>query len=104
MPNPGPITLVAAGETDQTVIVALDQFGQPFTGPIPTATYVSDNDAAATVDSNGLVSAVANGNANVSASLTTAEGAPLSASLAYIVDIPAPVPVLTSFTLQSNHA
>jgi hypothetical protein len=104
MPNPGPITLVSAGETDQTVIVALDQFGQPFTGPIPAATYASDNDAAATVDSNGLVSAVANGNANVSASLTTAEGAPLSASLAYIVDIPAPVPVLTSFTLQSNHA
>jgi len=102
--NPGPITLTAVGETDQTVIVALDQFGQPFTGTIPTATYESDNSAAATVDANGVVTAVADGTDNVKASFTTAEGLALSAELQYIVTIPAPVPVLTSFSLQSNHA
>jgi len=104
MPNPGPITLTAVGETDQTVIVALDQFGQPFTGTIPTATYTDDNPAAATTDANGLETAVADGTNNVTASLTTAEGLALTATLQYVVSIPAPVPVLTSISLQSNHA
>jgi hypothetical protein len=97
---PGPITLTSAGQTDQTVIVGKDQFGNPWTGPIPTATYADDNAAAAAVDSTGLVTAVASGTDNVTASLTTAEGLSLSATLEFIVDIPAPVPVLTSISLE----
>ncbi len=105
MPNPGPITLVAAGETDQTVIVGTGSDGNPWTGPIPTATYTDDNPAASTTDSNGLETAVANGTNNVTASLTTAEGTPLtSAPLTYIVNIPPPVVTLASISLQSNHA
>jgi len=100
MPTPGPITLTKQGETNQTVIVGLDQFGQPWTGPIPTATYADDNPAAVTTDANGLATAVANGTDNVTASLTTVEGLPLTATLQFIVDIPAPVPVLTSISLQ----
>ena len=100
MPTPGPITLTAQGETNQTVIVGLDQFGQPWTGPIPAATYSDDNSAAVTTDANGLATAVANGTDNVTASLTTVEGLALSATLQFIVDIPAPVPVLTSISLQ----
>jgi len=103
MPTPGPITLVSAGETDQTVIVGLDQFGQPWTGAVPTATYSDDNPAAATTDANGLETAVANGVNNATASLVTVEGLALSASIQYIVDIPAPpVAVLSSITLQST--
>lgn len=105
MPNPGPITLVAAGETDQTVIVGTGSDGQPWTGPIPTATYTDDNPAAATTDANGLETAVANGTNNVTATLVTAEGTTLSsAPLTYIVNIPAPVVTLASISLQSNHA
>lgn len=103
MPTPGPITLTKAGETDQTVIVGLDQFGQPFTGPMPTATYADDNPAAVTTDSNGLATAVANGTDNVTASLTTPEGLALTATLQFIADIPvSTVPVLTSITLQGQ--
>ncbi len=100
MPSPGPITLTAAGQTDQTVIVGLDQFGQPFTGAIPPATYIDDDSAAATVDANGLITAVANGTSNVQAALTTAEGLALTATLQVVVGIAAPKPVLTSITLQ----
>ena len=58
------------------------------------------NPAAVTTDANGLATAVANGTDNVTASLTTVEGLALTATLQFIVDIPAPVPVLTSISLQ----
>jgi hypothetical protein len=104
MPNPGPITLVAAGETDQTVLVGVDQFGNPWTDPFPVATYADDNPAAAQVDANGLVTTVANGTDNVTASLTNGRGDVLTASLQYIVAIPVEAPFLASISLQSNHA
>ena len=102
MSTPGPITLTAAGQTDQTVLVGKDQFGNPWTGPIPAATYTEDNPSAATVDANGLVTAVADGKDTVTASLTTAEGLALTATLEVVVAIPAPVPVLTSITLEGQ--
>ncbi len=102
MPTPGPITLTAAGQTTTAVIAnPLDQFGQPFTGPLPTATFTDDNAAAATTDpTSGVVTAIANGTDNVTASLTTAEGVALTASGQVIVDIPVAAPVLTSFEVQ----
>jgi hypothetical protein len=96
-PVPGPITLTAAGQTANAVILGFDQFGNPFNGPIPTATWSGDNDAAATIDSaSGLVTAVANGVANVKGSLTTAEGLSLSDTETVTVAIPVETPVLTS--------
>ncbi len=100
MPTPGPITLNSAGQTAATVVVGLDQFGQPFNGPIPQGTYTDDNPAAATTDANGVVTAVATGNDNATVSLTTAEGLALTASIQVIVDIPVAVPVLTTISLQ----
>ena len=104
MPNPGPITLVAAGETDQTVLVGTDQFGNPWTAEFPSAEYSADDPAVVSVDSTGLVTADADGTTNVNASLTNSKGEVLTASLQYVVAIPVEVPVLTSISLQSNHA
>lgn len=105
MPNPGPFTFTAAGVTEATTIVGFDQFGNPWTGPIPTASYAIDNPAVATVDANGGVTSVANGTANVTASLNTAEGLALSDVEQVIVNIPItppPTPVLSSIKLQFN--
>ena len=98
MPTPGPITLTSAGQTAATVVVGLDQFGQPFT-PVPAGTYTDDNPSVATTDTNGVITAVTSGTDNATVSLTTAEGLALSASIQVIVNIAAPV--LTSITLQS---
>ena len=100
MPTPGPITLNAAGQTAQTVVVGLDQFGQPWTGAIPAGTYTDDNPGVATTDANGVVTAVTSGTDNATVSLTTVEGLPLTASIQVIVDIPVQVPVLSSISLQ----
>ena len=101
MPNPGPVTLTSAGQTAQAVIVGFDQFGNPWTGEIPAATYAVDNAAIATVDASGLVTAVANGTANLTGSLTTAEGLALSDTEQVIVSIaPPPTPVLSAIKVQ----
>jgi len=98
MPTPGPITLTTAGQTVTASVVGFDQFGNPWTGPIPTPTFSNDNESAATLDAaSGLVTAVANGVANITASLTTAEGLALTDTEAVTVAIAAPPePVLTT--------
>ncbi len=99
---PGPITLTTAGQTTTASVVGFDQFGQPFTGPIPTPTFSSDDTAGAIVTldpSTGLVTAVANGVANITASLTSAEGLNLTDTETVTVAIPVtppPTPVLSS--------
>jgi hypothetical protein len=104
MPTPGPVTLTAVGQQVTAVIAnAMDQFGQPWTGEIPAATFSDDNPAAATTDpSTGVVTAVANGQDSVGATLTNSAGAVITGTpLVVIVDIPAPVPVLSSFEVQT---
>lgn len=102
MPTAGPITLTSAGQTVTASVLGFDQFGQPFTGAIPTATFASDDTAGAIVTfdpSTGLVTAVANGVANITASLTSAEGLSLTDTEAVTVAIPItppPTPVLSS--------
>jgi hypothetical protein len=104
MPTPGPVTLTSAGQTVQAVLAnPLDQFGQPFTGEIPPLTFADDNSTVAMTDpTTGLVTAVANGTDNVSATLTNSAGAVITGTpLQVIVDIPAAVPVLSSFEVQT---
>jgi hypothetical protein len=102
VPTPGPVTLTTAGQQVTASVVGFDQFGQPFTGELPPATLSSDDTAGAIVTfdpSTGLTTAVANGVANITASLTTAEGLSLTDTEAVTVAIevvPPPTPVLSS--------
>ena len=102
MATPGPVTLTSAGQQVTASVVGFDQFGQPFTGEIPAATFSSDDTAQAIVTfdpATGLTTAVANGVANITATLTTVEGLSLSDTEAVTVAIPIvppPTPVLSS--------
>lgn len=98
-PVAGPVTLTAVGQTVTASVLGFDQFGNPFTGTIPTPTFsASDTTGAiATFDpATGLVTAVANGVDSITASLTTAEGLALSDTEAVTVAIPVVAPVLTT--------
>ena len=102
MPTPGPVTLTTAGQQVTASVLGFDQNGQPFTGAMPPATLSSDDTAQAIVTfdpATGLTTAVANGVANITASLTTAEGLALTDTEAVTVAIPVvppPTPVLSS--------
>ena len=100
MPTPGPVTLTSVGQQVTASVVGFDQFVNPFTGTIPPATFSSDDTAQAIVTfdpTTGLVTAVANGVANITASLTTAEGLALTDTETVTVAInPPPAPVLSS--------
>lgn len=102
MATAGPITLTSVGQTATASVVGFDQFGQPFTGTIPTPTFTASDTtgAIATFDpSTGIVTAVANGVDNITATLTTAEGLSLTDTEAVTVAIPVvppPTPVLTT--------
>jgi hypothetical protein len=98
-PVAGPVTLTAVGQTVTASVVGLDQLGNPFTGTIPAPTFTASDTtgAIATFDpATGLVTAVANGVDNITASLTTAEGLALSDTEAVTVAIPVVAPVLTT--------
>ena len=98
----GPITLTTAGQQVTASVLGFDQFGQPFTGTMPTAVLASDDAAGAIVTfdpTTGMTTAVANGVANITATLTTAEGLALTDTEAVTVAIPIvppPTPVLSS--------
>lgn len=102
MATVGPVTLTSVGQTVTASVVGFDQFGQPFTGTIPTPTFASDDTPSAIVTldpSTGLVTDVANGVANITATLTTAEGLSLSDTETVTVAnpvTPPPTPVLSS--------
>jgi hypothetical protein len=98
----GPVTLTTAGQQVTASVLGFDQFGNPFTGTMPTATLSSSDTAQAVVTfdpTTGLTAAVANGTANITASLTTAEGLALTDTETVTVAIPVvppPNPVLSS--------
>lgn len=100
----GPITLTTVGQQVTASVVGFDQFGQPFTGTMPTATLVSDDTAQAIVTfdpTTGLTTAVGNGVANISATLTTAEGLSLSDTEAVTVSVSSTgTPVLSSIKVS----
>lgn len=94
----GPLT-IAAGKTFTASVVGFDQNGAPFSGPLPTPSFTVDNTAAATVDAaSGAGVAVAAGVANVTGSLTSAEGLALSDT--ETVTVTAVVPVLSSIKVS----
>ena len=90
----GPVNINVGQKTKATVL-GFDQNGAAFTGPIPTATYAIDNtalDSATDDGANGSdIVSLAAGTANLSVSLTSAEGLPLSDSTQIINAAPAPV-------------
>jgi len=98
----GPVTLTAAGQQVTASVLGFDQLGNPWTGVMPPATLSSSDTAQAFVTfdpTTGLTTAVANGVANITASLTTAEGLSLTDTEAVTVAIPVvppPTPVLSS--------
>lgn len=100
MPTPGPVTLTTVGQQVTATVLGFDQFGQPFTGVMPAATLTSDDTSGAIVTfdpATGLTTAVADGVANITATLTTAEGIGLTDTEAVTVAItPPPTPVLSS--------
>ena len=100
MPTPGPVTLTTVGQQVTASYVGFDQFGNAFTGPLPPATFSSDDTAGAIVTfdpATGLTTAVANGVANITADVTSAEGLALTDTEAVTVAInPPPTPVLSS--------
>ena len=102
MATPGPVTLTTVGQTVTASVIGYDQFGNVFTGTMPTASLSSDDTASAIVTfdpTTGLTTAVANGVANITATLTTAEGVALTDTEAVTVAIPVtppPTPVLSS--------
>ena len=70
--SPGADTLVALGDTLRLSAEALDANGHPVEGA--QFTWTSDDEAVATVDADGLVTAVGNGEASVTASTESAAG------------------------------
>ena len=102
MATAGPVTLTSVGQTVTASVIGYDQFGNVFTGTIPTPVFTSDDTAQAIVTfdpTTGLTTAVANGVANITATLTTAEGLALTDTESVTVAIPVtppPTPVLSS--------
>jgi len=105
-PVAGPVTLTAAGKQVKASIIGFDQFGNPFTGAIPAPSFTSSDTAGAiaTFDpSTDLVTAVANGVANITASVSTVDAngntVTLTDTEAVTVAIPVtppPTPILSS--------
>lgn len=77
----GPVTL-SVGQHTKATVVGFDQFGAVFNGTIPAVSYTLDNpalDSATDDGANGSdIVSLAAGVANLTASLTTAEGVALS--------------------------
>ncbi|MBO0887487.1 hypothetical protein J2P12_00140 [Candidatus Bathyarchaeota archaeon] len=77
----GPVTLNVGQKTKATV-VGFDQNGAPFTGPLPTPSFSIDNTSLNSGSDDGSggfdVTSLAAGVANLTATLTTAEGIQLT--------------------------
>lgn len=104
MPTPGPVTLTSVGQTVTAVVLGFDQFGQPWTEPLPPVSFSIDNPAIATSTPSAdgvtdIIEAVADGTANLTASLTTAEGVALTDTETVTVAIAPPAPVLSSIKI-----
>ena len=96
---PGPITLGGEGETTQQLTASVkDALGvDMFDAPV---TWASSNAEVATVSSSGLVTAVADGTANI----TAASGAATSTAVAVTVALPLLSSVQVSISAGVEHA
>jgi len=94
---PGPVVLTQAGQQVVAEVIGYDQFGNLWSGSMPDWTLSNDNEDAATLDEGtGIVTAVANGVANITADVTTAEGVALTDTESVTVNIAVEEPVLTT--------
>lgn len=106
MATPGPITLTTVGQTVTASVIGYDQFGNVFTGTIPTITFTASDTAGtiATFDpATGLVTAVGNGVDSITATVESNDstGAPVTLTDTETVTVSIPVvtppePVLSS--------
>ena len=97
IPITPPVVLTQAGQQVQAQVIGFDQFGNPWNDVLPDYTLTNDNESAATLDPiAGIVTAVADGVANITGELTTAEGLALSDTESVTVSIAAVPPVLTT--------
>jgi len=97
IPITPPVVLTQAGQQVQAQVIGFDQFGNPWADILPDYTLTNDNESAATLDTTtGLVTAVADGVANITGELTTAEGLDLTDTESITVSIAAVPPVLTT--------
>jgi hypothetical protein len=104
MATVGPVTLTKVGQVATASVVGFDQFGNPMPSDfvMPAVTWTDDDAAGAivTLDATaGTVTAVANGVANLTASVTSAEGLALTDTEAVTVAIPVATPVLSSIKI-----
>jgi hypothetical protein len=97
----GPISITVGQKTTLTVL-GFDQFGAPFTGPIPTPAWSVDNttldSSTPQPDGSDVLASLAGGAANVTASLTSAEGKALTDT--EVVTNLAQAPVLSSIKID----
>ena len=84
--TPGTRTLAPA-QTQVLTVQAHDASGSVVTGA-PAATFASSNDAAATVDGGGTVTAVANGTATITATMVTVDGTRTATSTITVSNAP----------------
>ena len=77
-PTAGPIVLTSAGAKAVASVIGYDQYGNVFTGPIPTPVFTASDTAGkiATFDpTTGDITAVANGVDTITASVQTVDAA-----------------------------
>lgn len=96
-PVVGP-AVINVGDKIFASVVGFDQNGQVFTGPIPTPALSVDDASIVSLDTTtGEVNGLAAGVANVTAEVTSAEGADLTDTESVTVAaVPPPTPVLSS--------
>lgn len=96
----GPVTLTV-GQTTIASIDGFDQFGAAWTGAVPSPSWSIDQSAMDSITADGSnedVTSLAAGTANLTASLTTAEGKLLSDS--EVITNVAQAPVLSSIKIN----
>jgi hypothetical protein len=99
----GPITLTPATKSTTATVLGFDQTGAPFTGKMPAVTFTPDVTTFDNFSPSGnsdTITGIADGTTNLAASLTTAEGLPLSDTTQVITSGFAVVPVLTTIKLD----
>lgn len=96
-PVPGP-AVIDIGDVLVASVVGFDQFGQPWTGAVPTASFTDDESTATSLDSaTNQVTGLAAGVGNITGSLTTVEGLDLTDTESVTVrPAETPTPVLTT--------
>jgi hypothetical protein len=95
-----PIVLTQEGQQVVAEVVGYDQFGQQWTDPFDFTLSNDDEDVATLDPSTGMVTAVANGVANITGTALDADGNELTDTEPVTVNIAQEAPVLTTIKVQ----